>query len=405
MREIFKQNSIFLLLFIVVAFSNTANAQQNENEGGFNWDGMNDLDNVNVGGDSGSDDSWDHASLYWNTEPNDYGSNYEDYDEPYDWRENNDQSENEPPINQAEENQKGQNIIDKPIITSAELVKLIADLAGRYIATSKYDYVLTTSDGTTHIGTITKLYDPSTGHSLYYFMPYDTDTIFKEGLQYKIPEPGDNSLPTNATGPVDWQGMPIGFYTIMSNIGNIGVHFSENDSRLENYCEECTKIERVDNPKLSTLARVLKVVKPLVLNNPSMLKNFMLLTGYNKEQVEFLLWEESLKFRMRAADISNWGLYERWVTPSVFFVRKDLVDSLETGGYKVSGSDLTVNDTGFFIAMIIVHELIHYARGVNNLPQKVGTYEAGQVFENNVFGKVLGSSNVKNLWKQYGFYF
>lgn len=29
----------------------------------------------------------------------------------------------------------------------------------------------------------------------------------------------------------------------------------------------------------------------------------------------------------------------------------------------VSGSDLTVNDTGFFIAMIIVHELIHYARG------------------------------------------
>ncbi|MFC0779385.1 hypothetical protein [Flavobacterium sp. HJSW_4] len=127
--------------------------------------------------------------------------------------------------------------------------------------------------------------------------------------------------------------------------------------------------------------------------------------GYNKEQVEFLLWEESLKFRMRAADISNWGLYERWVTPSVFFVRKDLVDSLETGGYKVSGSDLTVNDTGFFIAMIIVHKLIHYARGVNNLPQKVDTYEAGQVFENNVFGKVLGSSNVKNLWKQYGWNF
>lgn len=200
--------------------------------------------------------------------------------------------------------------------------------------------------------------------------------------------------------------MPVGFYIMATNTGRTGVYFTENYTELkENYCEECTKIERVDNPKFTKLASILSKIQPIVLNTPILLKNFMLLTGYNKEQVQFVLWEESLKAKMRIADISNWGLYEGWVTPDVFFVRKDLVDSLETGGYKTSKDNLTVNDTSFFIAMIILHELIHYGRHVNNLPQMVGEYEAGQVFETYVFGKVLGSSNVINLWRQYGWYF
>ncbi|OXB05102.1 hypothetical protein B0A81_15460 [Flavobacterium plurextorum] len=400
----FRIQIVFLLLF----FNTTINAQRGENDPPEGFDLGEQLDQVRMDPYEAPDNSWDQASLYWDTEWGNYPSSSDDGSDNYNNNSNNnDSSENNSSGSSSSENNQVQNIIDKPIITSAELVKLIADLAGRYTVTSKYNYVLTTSDGVTHVGTITRLYDSSIGHSLYYFMPYSTDTIFKEGLQYKIPEPGSNSLPanSNATGSVDWQGMPIGFYNIMSNSGNIGGYFSENDNRLEDYCEGCTKIERIDNPKFTKLAGILQRIQSIVLNTPILLKNFMLLTGYNKEQVQFVLWEESLKAKMRVADISNWGLYERFVTPNVFFVRKDLVDSLETGGFKTSGNNLTVNDTSFFIAIIILHELIHYGRHVNNLPQRVGIYEAGQVFETNIFGKVLGSSNVINLWRQYGWYF
>ncbi|MBZ4036835.1 hypothetical protein K6T82_18845 [Flavobacterium sp. 17A] len=71
MREIFKQNNIFLLLFIMLIFSCKVNAQGNENEKppeGFE-DG-DQLNEVPVGGYVPPDNSWDHASLYWNTEPN-----------------------------------------------------------------------------------------------------------------------------------------------------------------------------------------------------------------------------------------------------------------------------------------------------------------------------------------------
>ncbi|WP_146194578.1 hypothetical protein [Flavobacterium crocinum] len=91
MREFFKRNNIFFFLFILLfLFSNRMSAQNSETDGGFDWDGMNELDNLDLWADNGGyDDSWDHASLYWDTEPNDYGSNYDDYYEPYDWRDNN----------------------------------------------------------------------------------------------------------------------------------------------------------------------------------------------------------------------------------------------------------------------------------------------------------------------------
>ncbi|WP_343589339.1 hypothetical protein [Flavobacterium sp.] len=85
MRENFKKYSSFLLLFIMAIFSNTMKAQTNENGGGFNWDGINDLDNVNVSGNGGgSNNSWDYASHYWNYEPNNYiGSNNDYYNQQY----------------------------------------------------------------------------------------------------------------------------------------------------------------------------------------------------------------------------------------------------------------------------------------------------------------------------------
>ncbi|WPO80743.1 hypothetical protein [Flavobacterium sp. KACC 22761] len=87
MRKIFNRDNIFLLLLMLLVFGSKANAQNNENgDGGFNWDGMNDLDNVNVGpsGGGGNTPAWDYASNYWDQNPNDYiGSNNDYYNEQY----------------------------------------------------------------------------------------------------------------------------------------------------------------------------------------------------------------------------------------------------------------------------------------------------------------------------------
>lgn len=86
MREIFNRSNIFLILLMLLVFGSKANAQNDENgSGGFNWDGMNDLDNVNVGpSGGGNNDVWDYASNYWDQNPNDYiGSNNDYYNEQY----------------------------------------------------------------------------------------------------------------------------------------------------------------------------------------------------------------------------------------------------------------------------------------------------------------------------------
>ncbi|MEO8236545.1 MAG: hypothetical protein ABI576_00455 [Flavobacterium sp.] len=307
-----------------------------------------------------------------------------------------------------------QNLINKPVLTQAELTKLIKDLTGRYSVDSKYNHVLTTSNGIAYKGTLTRLKDPSTGHSFYYFMPYTSGDLLKVGNQYKIPEPGSSGTSTTTGNPtvpgtLDYHGFPMGFYTMGTNNGYVGVYLTENNEYLENYCEGCEKIEYATDPKYPQLAKLLPKVKTLILGNTTILNNLMQLSGYNATQLANLLSEESLKKIMRVADIPDWGLYERYVTPDIFFVKAKLVASLETGGFKEMESNVNLNDTSFFLAIVIAHELVHFGRHFNNLPQRVTinnkTFEAGEVFETNIFRKVLGSSNIENLAKQYGWRF
>lgn len=79
MREIFKPNNIFWSLLILVVFSHKINAQTNENEPPPGFDNGEQLNEIPIPGYQAPDDSWDHASNYWNTEPN----NNSTYDDEY----------------------------------------------------------------------------------------------------------------------------------------------------------------------------------------------------------------------------------------------------------------------------------------------------------------------------------
>ncbi|WP_281235320.1 hypothetical protein [Flavobacterium gelatinilyticum] len=83
MSEIFKQRNTFFLLLMLLFLGSKVTAQGNENDGGgFNWDGMNDLDNVDIYAGAGDNDSWDYPSLYWDHDPPNYigvDDNYSDF--------------------------------------------------------------------------------------------------------------------------------------------------------------------------------------------------------------------------------------------------------------------------------------------------------------------------------------
>jgi hypothetical protein len=138
-----------------------------------------------------------------------------------------------------------------------------------------------------------------------------------------------------------------------------------------------------------------------------MLQYMITLSGYTRQQIINLLSVPNLKKLVRVADIKgDWGLYEKNVTPDIIFVRANLIASLETGGFKLGGENENLNGTSFFAAMVIVHELIHYGRHMNKLPQLVdGIYEAGETFETWVFGGILGVKGVTDKATQYGWNF
>jgi len=413
MIKIIKQNGAYLLLFALLFFSSTILAQDNESGGGdFNWDGMNELDDVSVGGDrGGSDDSWDSASLYWDNGWNNYSSPNDDYDDYFENNNSNNSSENSQPNDTPNE----RNIIDKPVITKQELGKLIQDLIGRYTVTTK-TYVLTTVDGVPHTGTIVKFEDRTTGHTFYYFTPDTTDGILKMDNYYKIPEPtGTSSTNTNSNinftipGYLDGDRMPIGFQIMETLDGDKPVFLNENDQYPKSYCQDCTQIVPVTNPKYPTLLKLLPKIRELIFKNPKIWASLSVASGSSLQEIDHYLSVDNMKNFVRVADINTFGLFERKITPNFVFIRENLIESLETGGYKVGGYNENLYDTSFFVALTILHEFVHYARFWNRLPvdftRNGKQYEAGEVFESDIFGHVLTLNQVTNYAKQYGWTF
>lgn len=90
------------------------------------------------------------------------------------------------------------------------------------------------------------------------------------------------------------------------------------------------------------------------------------------------------------------------------FIRKDYVSGLQSGtyyGYK-DYSTTNMNGVSFFIMIDILHELIHYGRYWNNLPNKMDNgSEAGETFENWVFGQTMNVQLAIQKTQEYGWNF
>lgn len=376
------------------------------------WDGPEWDDVVYVDNDYHEPDYPDIPVFY--DEP-DYNDNSSD---PYDDYFNNDNPSNPDTTSESDPGQtpQGPNIIDKPVITKAELTKLIQDLIKRYEVSTKDKYVLTTSDGKTHTGTIIKFEDRSTGHAFYYFTPDSSNGILQTGNYYKIPEPttnGSTNTSSNVniaiTGYVGSDGMPLGFQTMGTPSGTQPIFLGANDEYPEPYCQDCTHIDQVTNPKYPQLQKVLTKIRDLVLTNPKIWASFRDATGLSHQGVINFLSVGAFEKLVRVSDISTWGLYEKEITPYFVSIRENLVTSMETGGFKLGGENENLHSTSFFTAIVILHELVHYSRKWNNLPQRITIngieYEAGEVFETAIFGHVLTINAAKNYATQYGWTF
>lgn len=88
---------------------------------------------------------------------------------------------------------------DKPK-TKQQFDQLIADTSDNYNISKKTNQIITTSDGITHTGTLTKFKNDQ-GHIFYYFTPNTSDGRFIEGMYYRIPDSqGSTSVSGNTGG-------------------------------------------------------------------------------------------------------------------------------------------------------------------------------------------------------------
>lgn len=84
---------------------------------------------------------------------------------------------------------------------------------------SKENQIITTSDGVTHIGTLTK-FENEGGHRFYYFTPYTNDRIFSAGLYYEIADKQGSTAITSNNSVSGSTSSNVSTSTLTSNFQN-----------------------------------------------------------------------------------------------------------------------------------------------------------------------------------------
>lgn len=157
--------------------------------------------------------------------------------------------------------------------------------------------------------------------------------------------------------------------------------------------------------KYPGLYKTLSKLKSYVKNNEAVMKSFMDVSGYTRAETLSLLSLKNLANIVKVGGTSEWGQFFSEIDPENVHIRTNLASSIDSGGFKAKmlGISEGTNGTSFFAGITVLHELTHYGRFWNNLPQMYGKFEAGQVFETNSFGSIQGirgstQSAIKNGW-------
>ncbi|MBD0726738.1 hypothetical protein B6A10_16340, partial [Flavobacterium sp. L1I52] len=138
------------------------------------------------------------------------------------------------------------------------------------------------------------------------------------------------------------------------------------------------EILTLEDKPFPNLVQTINKIKTYVMNNPNLLSIFNQLSGYNTEQTLALLEPTNIINKIRITNgITEFGEFNH-TTPNVIYIDKYLISQLELGEYNDTlGNKENLNGTSFFVAMTILHELVHYGRFHNSLPQKHNGDEAG----------------------------
>lgn len=139
---------------------------------------------------------------------------------------------------------------------------------------------------------------------------------------------------------------------------------------------------------------VVKDLKNLVDRNPLIRKNFLAYSGSSTRQLYNLLNESASPVIVPVLNLVSknqlpvWGVFNAGYNPNAIRIRLNLINGLELA--KLEG---TIYNTGFLLAVTILHELIHYCRYHNKIDQKDNYYEYGSGFESYTFGSIIDDTN------------
>lgn len=152
----------------------------------------------------------------------------------------------------------GTNSSAKPL-TKQDFDKLVNDNKATYNISVKTNQVIKTSDGVTHIGTLTKFKNDQ-GYIFYYFTPNATDDRFQLGMYYRIPDSqGSTAIfgNTGSTGNIgssavsptyysyDFYDFPFGqgYYYTSQYGGEVSINIlpNNNTETVLNTCTTCNQ--------------------------------------------------------------------------------------------------------------------------------------------------------------------
>ncbi|MCL1671473.1 hypothetical protein [Elizabethkingia ursingii] len=145
-----------------------------------------------------------------------------------------------------------------------------------------------------------------------------------------------------------------------------------------------------DQRKYTRFTELIKGMKSYVQNNPIILKKLVEISGLTNEQVldkltfgkgPMIELIPGLTYKKRAV----MGAFDRTI-PDVLYVNENFAAGLEQASLST-----TIEATTFLLSVTVLHEFVHHGNRVSGYYPPVG--EAGELFENEVYGVVITPYN------------
>ncbi len=173
--------------------------------------------------------------------------------------------------------------------------------------------------------------------------------------------------------------------------GDDGTFFSDFSPSVEPFIQ----FDPLDNyeSKYPRFTNIVKKLKSFVSDNPKILNALQKWSGFSKQQIiDKLIFRQGNGPLIKIKQLAGvYGHYNHKVSPGVLDIDEAVVAGLEQ-----SYLESTKQATAFLLAVIVLHEFVHFGENTNGL-KNTGQFEFGTEFEKMAFGVAITTENAARV--------